>query len=338
MTDGELLPSKAEKRRILLIFNRIGTALIAHYLLMTVIAKLGFFVLSPFIKIEYDADGSRIIGFAEACVMFCAPAVTSLIVYFLYYRLYKDKAAPKFYQEVIDGNDLVNTMGLCMLVHRFTSFIIMLVYIGLAELGYGTPDIDFAISQDIPTKAVNILTSVILAPIAEELIFRGILLSETARINERFAIVFSAVIFGLMHGNPYQFASASIIGLVLGYVVIKTGSLIPAIIGHVAVNSLAAFPEIVSLISDMPESYLEIAVELVEFVMGGAVTITVIKSKWIKIPPYEKYDRKRTLPIMVRSIPMIIILVVYVLDIIKSIEPVEKAEEFTETAARIFLN
>ncbi|MBQ8781306.1 MAG: CPBP family intramembrane metalloprotease [Oscillospiraceae bacterium] len=337
MTDGELIPSKAEKKKLTLIFNRIGTALIAHYLLMSVIAKLGFFVLTPFIKAEYDADGCRIIGFAESAVMFCAPAVTSLLVYFLYYRLYKDKAAPVFYQEEISADDLINTMGLCMLVHRFTSIVIVFIYMGLAEFGYGTPSVDFVVSRDLPTQLLNILTSIILAPIAEELIFRGILLSEAARINERFAIVFSAVMFGLMHGNPYQFASAAIIGLVLGYSVIKTGSLFPAIVGHITVNFMASVPDIVGLFSEALVEYADIAAGLTELVAGVILTIAVIKNKWVKIPPYTKYDKKRTLPVMVKSVTLMIIIVVYVLDIIKTVEPIEKAEEFTETAARIFL-
>lgn len=337
MTDEELIPSKSEKKKLLLTFNRVGTALIAQYLLMTVIGELCFWVFSPFIKTEYDADGYRIIGFAEAAVMYSVYAVASLIVYFLYYRLYKNKTAPKISSDVIDADDLIITMGLCMLTHRITAFVIRMISVGLTAVGYTTPELYYTLAQDIPTRAADILTSVVLAPIAEELIFRGLILSEVSRINERFAIVFSAVLFGLMHGNPYQFASALIMGLVLGYSVIKTRSVMPAIAGHMTVNFMASAPDIVGMFDTVIYDVTYLAVIIVEFIVGIAILVMAVRKKWINKLPYTAYDKKRTLPVMVKSVTLMIIIVVYVLDIIKTVEPIEKAEEFTETAARIFL-
>lgn len=79
--------------------------------------------------------------------------------------------------------------------------------------------------------------SVIQAPITEEIIFRGIILSGllTYYTSKR-AIFWSAILFGVFHLNPWQLPIAFLIGLVLGWWVIQTGSLLPALLGHALHN------------------------------------------------------------------------------------------------------
>ncbi len=71
---------------------------------------------------------------------------------------------------------------------------------------------------------VMIVTAVIMAPIFEEIIFRGII--QKGMINNGVkpwkAIVFASIIFGLVHGNPWQFVGAVLLGCVLGLVYYKT--------------------------------------------------------------------------------------------------------------------
>jgi membrane protease YdiL (CAAX protease family) len=73
-------------------------------------------------------------------------------------------------------------------------------------------------------------------PILEELVFRKLLCSRLLPLGEKKAIVISAAIFGLIHGNLYQFAYAFLLGLVFGYVYVKTGKLIYTIIFHCIIN------------------------------------------------------------------------------------------------------
>jgi sodium transport system permease protein len=79
-----------------------------------------------------------------------------------------------------------------------------------------------------------------LAPaICEELAFRGFILSGLRRLGGNWpAIALSSALFGLAHGVIQQSASAALLGLVLGYVVVRGGSLWPAIALHFAHNSL----------------------------------------------------------------------------------------------------
>jgi membrane protease YdiL (CAAX protease family) len=85
----------------------------------------------------------------------------------------------------------------------------------------------------------GILRIVIIAPIIEELIFRGVIMSGFSRIyHPVWAIFFSALLFALFHLNPWQFAAAFALGLILGWIRIRTGSVLACIAGHAIHNGL----------------------------------------------------------------------------------------------------
>ncbi len=87
----------------------------------------------------------------------------------------------------------------------------------------------------------SIFTAVIAAPIFEEYLFRGIILRDIAsRWGVKWAIVISALIFGVIHINTIQIVTATIAGLFWGYIYYRTNySLITVIIMH-ALNNAAA--------------------------------------------------------------------------------------------------
>jgi len=89
-------------------------------------------------------------------------------------------------------------------------------------------------SQLTNNPVVMILTAVIMAPIFEEIIFRGII--QKGMINNGVkpwkAIFIASIIFGLVHGNPWQFVGAVLLGCVLGLVYYKTKSLLLPMLLH----------------------------------------------------------------------------------------------------------
>jgi membrane protease YdiL (CAAX protease family) len=79
----------------------------------------------------------------------------------------------------------------------------------------------------------------IVAPVVEELIFRGLILQGFRRNYKAFTAVFmSALLFALFHLNPWQFPATFVLGLLLGWIVIRTNNIILAIIGHSINNFL----------------------------------------------------------------------------------------------------
>ena len=87
---------------------------------------------------------------------------------------------------------------------------------------------------------LQVLASCVVVPIAEELLFRGIILKRTSMMaGEHIGILCSAVLFGVIHMNLVQFIYATIIGAFLAVIVVKTKKLYLAMIGHGAANLIA---------------------------------------------------------------------------------------------------
>ena len=85
----------------------------------------------------------------------------------------------------------------------------------------------------------GILRIVVIAPVVEELIFRGVIMSGFSRIyHPFFAIFFSALLFALFHLNPWQFPAAFTLGIILGWIRLRTGSVLACIAGHAIHNGL----------------------------------------------------------------------------------------------------
>lgn len=103
-----------------------------------------------------------------------------------------------------------------------------------------------AVSNDILNIAssnyvwVNFIIMVIFAPIAEELLFRKMLVDRTVRFGEGIAVFTSALFFGLFHGNLNQFAYAFIIGGIFAYVYVKTRNIKYTIFLHMLVNFMGS--------------------------------------------------------------------------------------------------
>lgn len=86
----------------------------------------------------------------------------------------------------------------------------------------------------------RILIVVILGPIVEELLFRRALIDRMRLHGEKLAVVTSALMFGLFHGNLSQFFYAFFLGLVFGYVYLRSGKLRYTIALHICINALGS--------------------------------------------------------------------------------------------------
>lgn len=119
----------------------------------------------------------------------------------------------------------------------------------------------------------------LLAPFVEELVFRGAILRSLLQWTPRhwLAIAISALFFALIHANPAQMPHAFTIGLLLGWMYYRTGSIIPGIIYHWVNNSVAFV-----MYNMMPDP----DIPLVVFFNGSeqAVMIALLSSVCILLP------------------------------------------------------
>lgn len=100
---------------------------------------------------------------------------------------------------------------------------------------------------------------VVLAPIFEEYIFRKLIIDRTIHYGEGIAIVVSAFLFALFHGNLNQFAYAFVLGLFWGFLYAKTGSVKYTIWMHMCINFLGSVPGMLMMRSEAYQGILTLA-------------------------------------------------------------------------------
>lgn len=108
--------------------------------------------------------------------------------------------------------------------------------------------------QQLISGIAGALFVVVSGPIIEEIGFRGLLLDGLlkTRCHPWVAILISAVAFGLVHGLWLPFATATLFGLLAGWLYWRTDSIIPGLIIHIANNSLTG----IDLINQTDTFYL----------------------------------------------------------------------------------
>ena len=97
--------------------------------------------------------------------------------------------------------------------------------------------------ESIMSEPLGYVAVGILAPLAEEMVFRGAILRVLLRVFDRrwhwLPIVLSALLFGAVHGNLAQFVHATLLGLLLGWMYYRTDSIVPGVVLHWVNNSVA---------------------------------------------------------------------------------------------------
>tara|TARA_B100001175_G_C19427626_1_gene599449 strand:- start:39 stop:779 length:741 start_codon:yes stop_codon:yes gene_type:complete len=129
---------------------------------------------------------------------------------------------------------------IAMVVDNIAVLIYAIIFIGI----FGEPMTNTDIGTTWDSSSLEIFLAFvgicILTPIGEELMFRGYVLDSINRVHGKWpAILISAVIFGLVHIDPYTIGMATIGGVLYGWIRIRTGSLIPGIVAHSMWNTMA---------------------------------------------------------------------------------------------------
>lgn len=83
---------------------------------------------------------------------------------------------------------------------------------------------------------LKVLFMVILAPLLEEYVCRKQIIDRTRRYGEKTAVFLSALVFGLLHQNLFQFFYAFGLGLIFAYIYTRTGRLRYPILLHMIIN------------------------------------------------------------------------------------------------------
>ena len=137
--------------------------------------------------------------------------------------------------------------GLAMMV--VAGLIAALMQLGSdSEIPVAAGDVFDLVSSSPFAIVLLIFTIAVIAPIAEEIAYRGMLYSAIERrFSAAAAVIFSAIIFAALHFEPQRFPILLALGLALGELRRRTRSTTSTIAAHMLINSVAAAGMLASL-------------------------------------------------------------------------------------------
>ena len=172
---------------------------------------------------------------------------------------------------------------------------------------------DFPLGTTHWSQVVMTVYAVVLAPVIEEILFRGYLLGGLRRYGDRFAVISSAALFALMHGNLSQFLSALCIGILLGYARVCYGSLFLCMAAHAGNNLLA-------LGFDLLSGWTSLVVMLAMIGLGISLLRHFLKENGELSDPVE-IRALRPMRRLWLNVPMIIYLLITLRQIVAAVLP-----------------
>ena len=143
---------------------------------------------------------------------------------------------------------------------------------------FGGSFVEILEQNAVDTDSLSLWLYVCLAaPITEEILFRGLVLRSLEPYGKKFAIIVSAVLFGLYHGNPIQTPYALLVGLILGYVAVEY-NVIWAMVLHM-INNLLLGDSLPRLLEGLPYNVADTVMWIVLIVFFLA-SLVVLLIKW----------------------------------------------------------
>ena len=118
------------------------------------------------------------------------------------------------------------------------------LFLNLISLAINIEGQKFIVQRPIYT---DIIYAICIAPILEEVVFRGVLMTNLKKYGIKTAIIISSLFFGISHYNIYMVIPAFFIGIVLACVAYKY-SLKYSVLLHVLMNIVANMPKIIFVI------------------------------------------------------------------------------------------
>lgn len=279
-------------------YNRACMAMLFQYLIANAISFIAMFIYSIVISAQAVANGASpeelmslttainptfMITVNAICYLIANP-VAYLIGNNMTKKYYKAKPFTKIQLPAADCVIAV------LAVLGFQGFSLLAQYAimyvtKMSGINESTASM-FAFSDDIVKNVIMVIYFVFIAAITEELLCRGLVLKLFSPVSKKFAVVASAVLFGVMHGNFNQMFNGFLLGLVIGYVAVKSKSIWIPIICHMVANTNA-----------MVLSYFEYKIGEdffnTELIYGAILTVIAIVSIVLLLKRNGKIDEEK---------------------------------------------
>lgn len=236
---------------------------------------------------DVDSMVNFVVGATSWILLFSS--IITILALILIYKIKKRKVKEEL---LINGTKKINYLSaflLGALCWFFNSAVLTLVSsAGILEDQFSKTDNILSPLLE-GSFLVAFITVGIIAPIAEEFLFRGVVFNTLKKkFSPAWTIVIQGILFGVFHLNLVQGSYATLLGIVFGYVTYKTKSLWPAIIMHIVNNSMSFI--ITIILGDYNLSVGGFTIQAVVAVIGIACLLFLVSRTNPKVSEEIPFD------------------------------------------------
>lgn len=269
--------------------GRIGWGLVIYDFIMIVIVMLSYVIAGIYLGINYPNATERdevYIQVLDQCeqsgLFYLLAIVFGLLFLFFFFRKSICLQQITHCEKKMTLRKFITFFVLFLGAQGLFDIVSMVLEYGLNQVGFSARDNIEAATQG-STMLSMFLYADIAGPISEEITYRGIVLRGFEKYGKNTAIIVSAIMFGVMHGNLPQGMFAFCIGLVLGYVAMEY-SIVWSVLLHIVNNAiLCDGVNYLYKACNVTESMQDIISNIMTVVFGIASIIIIYKDrKWLK--------------------------------------------------------
>ena len=309
-------PELLERSDIKRLGIAVGVTFLVFYILTWGLNVLAIYIANLFSKNYVNAMNLLLEPGISQVEQICFSILAFTLPFIAVFKLFKFRISDLVSFEIPKGK---NSGFLILLGISFCSF--ANIAASMAESLFDRAGISYEVDFGDNPKGIfgfllSLISTVIVPALVEEFACRGIVLGALKKYGEGFAIIVSSVMFGLMHSNFEQIPFAFLVGIVLGFITVKSGSIWLAVLVHGFNNFISVL--YTYILSGIPPIYqnLSYTLFLILCLFIGLFAITKLYNKG-NCFCLDKKDAKLGLSIRITtfftSIPVIIYIAICLL-------------------------
>jgi len=215
------------------IYPTIKDSILLCLLFLGIQIAAGFImgIFGAILKISISNNASHFVGVSTILISVVAFGVVILIGF---------KKTKRKFNEVFKFNKVAPILWIAVVVFSIGFGIVLSEFNNFINYFLPMPEMVRSLFDTLMVDQmliISVIIIIIMPAFAEELLFRGIILDGLINnYSKRKAIIVSALLFGLIHLNPWQFFTGFFIGLFSAWICIKTNSLLLCIYIHLFHN------------------------------------------------------------------------------------------------------
>ena len=306
-----------EKRQLRRQSIRTGLCLIAFALVQAGLVRL-LGVIPDAIPLYYAEPVFA--ELVEAIIYLCSMLLPFLIAY----RLMKpdEKEACNIFGSPVSAGAAAAAVFACFFFCTIGDYATNYLLDFMEQLGFSVGGGTYEPATDIPTMVSELWSIAVLPALVEEFALRCVVLQPMRRFGDRYAILMSAFVFALMHGNLVQIPFAFIAGIAFGYYVSATGSIWVGVLAHFLNN---AYSVVLNYLVETNPNAADTVYQVVLSItlVFGVLSVVLF---W-KVIPHHKPQQKITAlsggektAVYIFTIPMVIAIIRFIVETVRLID------------------